>query len=97
MKRQGISAIEKGDVVLFYTGWLKLIGKDNKRFGSAAPGLGREGAKYLASLEVAMVGSDTWAFEVVPFEKDAGVFESIRLSFRSTAYTYSRISILKRW
>ena len=75
MKRQGIKAIEKGDVVLFYTGWLKLIGKDNKRFGSAGPGLGREGAKYLASLEVAIIGSDTWAFEVLPFEKDAGVFE----------------------
>ena len=75
MRRQGIKSIEKGDVVLFYTGWLKLIGKDNKRFGSAAPGLGREGAKYLASLEVAMIGTDTWAFEVVPFEKDAGIFE----------------------
>ena len=75
MKRQGISAIEKGDVVLFYTGWLKLLGKDNKRFGSVAPGLGREGAKYLASLEIAMVGSDTWALEVIPFEKGAGVFE----------------------
>jgi len=75
MKRQGIKAIEKGDVVLFYTGWLKLIGKDNKRFGSAAPGLGRDGARFLASLEVAMIGSDTWSFEVVPFEKDAGVFE----------------------
>jgi len=75
MKRQGIKAVEKGDVVLFYTGWLKLIGKDNKRFGSVAPGLGRDGAKFLASLEVAMIGSDTWSFEVVPFEKDAGVFE----------------------
>src|SRR5215218_3461748 len=75
MKRQGIKAIEKGDVVLFYTGWLKLIGKDNKRFGSVAPGLGRDGAKFLASLEVAMIGSDTWSFEVVPFEKDAGIFE----------------------
>ena len=75
MKRQGIKSIEKGDVVLFYTGWLKLLGKDNKRFGSAAPGLGRDGAKYLASLGVAIVGSDTWSFEVVPFEKDAGVFE----------------------
>ena len=75
MKRQGIKAIEKGDVVLFYTGWLKLLGKDNKRFGSAAPGLGREGARYLASLEVAIAGSDTWSFEVIPFEKDAGVFE----------------------
>ena len=75
MKRQGLKSIEKGDVVLFYTGWLKLLGKDNKRFGSVAPGLGREGAKYLASLEVAMIGSDTWSFEVIPFEKDAGVFE----------------------
>ena len=75
MKRQGIKAIEKGDVVLFYTGWLKLLGKDNKRFGSVAPGLGREGAKFLASLEVAMIGTDTWSFEVVPFEKGAGVFE----------------------
>ena len=75
MKRQGIKSIEKGDVVLFHTGWLKLIGKDNKRFGSAAPGLGRDGAKYLASLEVAMVGSDTWSMEVIPFEKDAGQFE----------------------
>jgi kynurenine formamidase len=75
LKRQGIKSIEKGDVVLFYTGWLKLIGKDDKRFGSAAPGLGKEGAKFLASLEVAMIGSDTWSFEVVPFEKGAGVFE----------------------
>jgi kynurenine formamidase len=75
MKRQGIKSIEKGDVVLFYTGWLKLLGKDNKRFSSASPGLGRDGAKYLASLEVAIVGSDTWSFEVLPFEKDAGIFE----------------------
>lgn len=75
MKRQGIKSIEKGDVVLFYTGWLKLLGKDNKRFGSVAPGLGREGAKFLASLEVAIIGSDTWSFEVVPFEKGVGIFE----------------------
>jgi kynurenine formamidase len=75
MKRQGVKSIEKGDVVLFYTGWLRLLGKDNKRFNSAAPGLGREGAKYLAALEVAAVGSDTWSFEVIPFEKDVGIFE----------------------
>jgi kynurenine formamidase len=75
MKREGISAIEQGDVVLFYTGWQKLSGKDNKRFISVNPGLGREGARYLASLGVAMVGSDTPNFEVLPFEKDAGVYE----------------------
>jgi kynurenine formamidase len=75
MKRQGIRSIEKGDVVLFHTGWLKLLGKDNKRFISVNPGLGRDGARYLASLEVAMIGADTSNFEVIPFEKDAGVYE----------------------
>jgi len=75
MKRQGISSIEKGDVVLFHTGWLKLLGKDNSRFGSVGPGLGIEGAKYLASRGVAMVGADNPSVEVIPFEKGAGVFE----------------------
>ena len=75
LKRQGVAAIEKGDVVLFHTGWTRLIGKDDARYGSGEPGLGLEGARYLASLEVAMVGADTWAVEVVPAEKDAGMFE----------------------
>lgn len=75
MKRQGITSIEKGDVVLFYTGWQKLLGNDNKRFISVNPGLGREGARYLASLGVAMIGADTSNFEVIPFEKDAGIYE----------------------
>jgi kynurenine formamidase len=75
MKRQSIRTIEQGDVVLFYTGWQKLSGKENTRFISVNPGLGREGARYLASLGVAMIGSDTPNFEVVPFEKGAGVYE----------------------
>jgi kynurenine formamidase len=75
VKRQGLKPIEKGDVVLFYTGWTKLIGKDNKRYNTGEPGLGVEGAKYLASLGVAMVGADNWGLEVLPFEKTAGVFE----------------------
>ena len=74
LKRQGIKAIEKGDVVLFYTGWLSLVGKDDKRYNSGEPGLGVGGAKYLASLGVAAVGADSWGLEVLPFEKDAGVF-----------------------
>jgi kynurenine formamidase len=75
MKKQGIKSIEKGDVVLFYTGWTKLIGKDDKRYGSVEPGLGIEGAKYLASLGVTAVGADSWAVEVLPGEKGAGAFE----------------------
>jgi kynurenine formamidase len=73
-QRQGIT-IKKGDVVLFHTGWQALEGKDNKRFLGGEPGLGKEGALYLASKEVVAVGADQWALEVIPFEKDVGVFE----------------------
>ncbi len=73
-KRQGIE-IRKGDVVLFYTGWLDLVGKDNKRYLAGEPGLGKDGALYLASKEVVAVGSDTWGLEVLPFEQGVGVFE----------------------
>nr|WP_314624103.1 cyclase family protein [uncultured Noviherbaspirillum sp.] len=75
MKRQGIKAIEKGDVVLFHTGWSQLIGKDNERYSKGEPGLGIDGARYLATLGVAMVGSDSWAVEVLPAEPNAGAFE----------------------
>jgi kynurenine formamidase len=75
MKKQGVKPIQKGDVVLFYTGWVKLIGQDNKRYNAGEPGLGLEGARYLASLGVAMIGADNWALEVIPFEKDAAPFE----------------------
>jgi len=75
MKKQGVKALEKGDVVLFYTGWTKLIGKDDKRYNAGEPGVGVEGANFLAAQGVAMVGADTWAVEVLPFEKESGVFQ----------------------
>lgn len=73
-KRQGVT-IQQGDVVLFHTGWLSLITKDPKRYASVEPGLGRGGARYLVSKGIVAVGADTWGLEVIPFEKDAGVFE----------------------
>ncbi|MCZ8018124.1 cyclase family protein [Novosphingobium sp.] len=60
--------IRKGDVVLFHTGWMKLAKTDPKQFISVQPGLGKEGAEYLASLGVVMVGADTAALEAIPFE-----------------------------
>jgi kynurenine formamidase len=74
LARQGNMKIGRGDVVVFYTGWTKLIGKDDKRYGSVEPGLGVDGAHYLASLGVAMVGADTWGLEVVPFEDPKKIF-----------------------
>lgn len=72
-KKQGIE-IRQGDVVLFHTGWVSLIGKDDKRYGAGEPGLGVEGAKYLVGKGVVAVGADTWGLEVVPFESQ-NVFE----------------------
>ena len=66
-KKQGVE-IRQGDVVIFHTGWLSLIGKDDKRFNSGEPGLGVEGAKYLTGKGVVAVGADTWGLEVIPFE-----------------------------
>lgn len=67
--------IQEGDVVLFHTGWLSLVGEDNERFGKAQPGLGVDGAKYLAEQGVVAVGADNWGLEVIPFEDGTGVFE----------------------
>src|ERR671930_655871 len=43
--KEGVQ-IRKGDVVLFYTGWLSLVGKEDSRFISVEPGLGKGGAEY---------------------------------------------------
>jgi kynurenine formamidase len=72
--KQGVE-IRKGDVVLFHTGWLSLVGKDDKRYLAGEPGLGKEGAEYLASKEVVAVGADSWGLEAIPFAPDVGIFE----------------------
>ena len=72
-KAAGIT-IEAGDVVLFHTGWLNVMDKDPEAFMASAPGLGLEGARYLASLGVVAVGADTWALEVLPSEDATMLF-----------------------
>jgi len=72
-KKEGVE-IREGDVVIFHTGWLGLIGKDDKRYNAGEPGLGVEGAKYLTGKGVVAIGSDTWAVETIPFESK-NVFE----------------------
>jgi kynurenine formamidase len=66
-KKQGVE-IREGDVVIFHTGWISLIGKDDKRYSAGEPGLGVDGAKYLVSKGVVAVGADTWGVEAIPFE-----------------------------
>ena len=72
-KAAGIT-IEAGDVVLLHTGWLNVMDSDPEAFMASAPGLGLEGARYLASLGVVAVGADTWALEVLPSEDATMLF-----------------------
>lgn len=67
LKRQNL-AIETGDVVIFHSGWHRLLGVDNKRWIAAHPGPGEEGAHFLATQGVVAVGADAPALEVIPFE-----------------------------
>jgi kynurenine formamidase len=72
-KAQGVT-IGTGDVVLFHTGWMNLSETDGERFMKGEPGLGVDGAKYLASLGVVAVGADSFGVEAIPFEKEGEFF-----------------------
>ena len=72
-KAAGVT-IGKGDVVLFHTGWMAMAKSDPKQFIAVQPGLGKEGADYLSSLGVVMIGADTAALEAIPFEDPAYPF-----------------------
>jgi hypothetical protein len=67
--------IRKGDVVIFHSGWHATLHTDRDRWWSMHPGVGVEGARYLADLGVVAVGADSTAVEVIPFENDKRPFE----------------------
>lgn len=73
-KAQGVE-IREGDVVLFHTGWTDaMLKNDPKAWVSGEPGLGEEGATWLASKNVMAVGADTWGLEPVPPQKEGRPF-----------------------
>jgi kynurenine formamidase len=68
LAKQNISdaSFKPGDAIFFNTGWGSLWMKDNAKFNSGEPGIGLEVARWVVDKQVSMVGSDTWATEVVP-------------------------------
>ncbi len=72
-KKNG-TEIESGDVVLLHTGWLNVMDADPSRFMNGQPGLGLDGARYLAASGVVAVGADNWALEVIPAENPDHAF-----------------------
>jgi kynurenine formamidase len=65
LRRQG-TQVGAGDIVLVHTGWGALWTTDSAQFAASAPGIGVAAGQYFVDRDVVMVGSDTWATEVVP-------------------------------
>jgi kynurenine formamidase len=74
LRRQGVQ-VGEADVVLLRTGHGQLWMKDNDAFGRGEPGLGMAAGRWLCEKKIVLVGSDTWATEVVPPENKDRPFE----------------------
>lgn len=59
-----------GDVLLIHTGWSSLWGVDDERYKASEPGIGLAAARWCTDRRVTVIGSDNWAVEVVPGERD---------------------------
>jgi kynurenine formamidase len=58
--------IMPGDAVLIRTGWTRLIGKENERYGKANAGLGIAAGQWLIKQDPMMVAADNCCVEVRP-------------------------------
>jgi kynurenine formamidase len=60
--------LQPGDAVIIRTGWSKLMGKENPRYGSVSPGIGIAAAQWLVAQEPVMIAADNCCVEVRPSE-----------------------------
>ena len=65
IKRQNLT-FQPGDAIIIHTGWGKLWGKDNARYGRRNPGLGIRAAEFLIAKDPMLLGADTAPVEVSP-------------------------------
>ena len=60
--------LERGDAVIIRTGWAKLMGKENQRYGTTPPGIGIAAAQWLVAREPMLIAADNCCVEVRPSE-----------------------------
>jgi kynurenine formamidase len=60
--------LQPGDAVIIRTGWSKLMGKENQRYGSINPGIGIAAAQWLVSQQPMLIAADNCCIEVRPSE-----------------------------
>jgi kynurenine formamidase len=61
-------AIVPGDAVIINTGWGRLMGKDNARYGKSSPGIGVAAGEWLARQDPMLIAADNCCVEVIPSE-----------------------------
>jgi len=69
--------LREGDGVFINTGWGDLFQQfpaQNAVYNGGEPGISKSAAAWLASQKVVVVGTDTWAVEVIPSEDTAEAF-----------------------
>ena len=69
--------LREGDAVFIHTGWGDLFNQfpaQNANYNKAEPGIGKAAAAWLAAQKVVLVGTDTWAVEVIPSEDTQEAF-----------------------
>jgi kynurenine formamidase len=60
--------LRPGDAVIIRTGWSKLMGKDNRRYGTVPAGIGIAAGQWLVTQDPMMIAADNCCVEVRPSE-----------------------------
>ena len=62
-------SLQPGDAVVIRTGWSKLVGKENQRYGTANAGIGIAAGQWLVTQDPMLIAADNCCVEVRPSEK----------------------------
>jgi kynurenine formamidase len=57
LKKQNLT-LQPGDAVIMNTGWGRLFGRDNARYGKSNPGIGLKAAEWLIAKDPMLLGAD---------------------------------------
>lgn len=82
-----------GDILLIRTGWRAkfLADNDSASFMAGEPGLSLACAQWLRDRDVAVLGADNWAVEVMPGENPGALFELHMVLIRDMGMTLAEL------
>jgi kynurenine formamidase len=89
---QGVE-VRSGDILFIRTGWRRKFveERDPRAFMSGEPGIGLACAEWLHDHEVAVIGSDNWAIEVLPGENPSEMMDVHMVLIRDMGMTLGEI------